>query len=103
MDKWIVKVVYRNEKLEPVYEREYSLKEYTEMLRIDLLRIISDVEELVYALNGNKPKEQWSDETWGLFCRIKHRLLDKAGDIGRLPDTLHRTGGASSLSSFVMD
>lgn len=33
-----VKVVYRNEKLDPVYEMTYSLKEYTDMLRADLLR-----------------------------------------------------------------
>ena len=33
-----VKVIYRNEKLDPVYEMTYSLKEYTDMLRADLLR-----------------------------------------------------------------
>lgn len=39
MDKQLgVHVVYRNEKLEPVYEMSYTLKEYTDMLRTDLLR-----------------------------------------------------------------
>jgi len=57
-----------------------------EMVRADLLRLITDVEDLVYQANGNKPKNEWTDESWAAFCRIKHKLLDKAGDIGRLPD-----------------
>lgn len=108
MDKQLsVKVTYRNERLEPVYEKTYSLTDYTDMLRIDLLRLITDVEEMAYELNGNKPKEQWSDETWGLFCRIKHKLLDKAGDIGRLPSNLcsddpnTQRDSNESLSSFI--
>ena len=83
-----VKVVYRNEKLEPVYEKKYTLSEYTEMLRNDLLRIIRDVEQICYEANDNADKEDWSDATWNLFCGIKHKLLDKAGDIGRLPENL---------------
>lgn len=83
-----VKVTYRNEKLDPVYEKSYSLREYTEMIRADLLRLITDVEDMVYRMNGNKPKEEWSDESWEAFCRIKHKILDKAGDIGRLPDNV---------------
>jgi len=31
-----VQVVYRNEKLEPVYDKTYTLKDYTDMLRADL-------------------------------------------------------------------
>jgi len=42
----------------------------------------------MYAMNGNKQKADWSDESWSAFCRIKHKLLDKAGDIGRLPETI---------------
>lgn len=30
-----VKVVYRNKDLEPIYERAYSLNEYTDMIRAD--------------------------------------------------------------------
>lgn len=60
------------------------------MLRADLLRLITDVEDMVYMMNGNKPKDEWADETWASFCRIKHKLLDKAGDIGRLPDNIQK-------------
>lgn len=59
------------------------------MLRLDLLRVISDVEDLVYRLNDHKPKSEWNDEVWSAFCHIKHKILDKAGDIGRLPENIH--------------
>ena len=73
------------------------------MIRADLLRVITDVEDLVYLLNDNKPKSEWSDESWAAFCRIKHKLLDKAGDIGRLPDTVFEISEREgrSLSEFV--
>lgn len=72
------------------------------MVRADLLRLITDVEDLVYRANGNKPKDEWSDESWADFCRIKHKLLDKAGDVGRLPDNIFEySEGDESLSKFV--
>lgn len=49
--------------------------------------MITDVESLVYQLTG-KPREQWDDETWSTFTRIRHKLLDKAGEIGRLPENI---------------
>lgn len=72
------------------------------MIRADLLRQITDVEDMVYQANGNKPKEEWSDESWSTFCRIKHKLLDKAGDIGRLPENIFEYDEKDkSLSEFV--
>lgn len=106
-EKLAVKVVYRNEKQEPIYEKTYALKDYVEILRADLQRLISDVEDMAYELNGNKVKEEWTDETWSLFCRIKHKLLDKAGDIGRIHDNLCELtvdgtdDDEQSLSTFV--
>lgn len=83
-----VRVTYKGKDLRPVYTKTYSLDEYTEMLRADLLRIVTDVENLCYIANDNRPKEDWSDETFEEFSRIKHKLLDKAGDIGRLPSNI---------------
>lgn len=98
-----VKVVYRNKDLEPIYERSYSLKEYTDMIRSDQLRLITDVEDMVYRANDNKPKTEWSSELWEDFCRIKHKLLDKAGDIGRLPENVFLSNQEEfpSLTEFV--
>ena len=90
-----VHIVYRNDRMEVVDQKDYTLEAYTEMIRASLFQIVSDVEELAYEANDNKPREQWMDETWRLFSRIKHRLLDHAGDIGRLPDTVYSREGRS--------
>ncbi len=95
-----VQIVYRNKDMEPVYHKTYSLEEYTDMLRTDLLRLVTDVEDLCYAANGNKPKEEWSDATFSAFSKIKHKLLDKAGDIGRLPMNITELT-TESLTNFV--
>lgn len=84
----VVNVTYRNARMDPVCKETYTLQEYTEMMKTDLLRLVTDVEELCYIANNNKSKEEWSDETWSMFGKIKHKLLDKAGDIGRLPQNL---------------
>lgn len=88
-----VRVVYRGKDLQPVYTREYTLEEYTEMLQNDLTRLVNDLERLCYDASDGKPKSQWNDRLWVSFNMIKHKLLDKAGDIGRLPRTLYETGG----------
>lgn len=93
-----VKVIYRNKNMQPTYSKVYTLSEYTDMLRTDLLKLVSDVENLCYAANGNKPKEEWTDETFAGFCLIKHKLLDKAGDIGRIPENITLK---EPLSNFV--
>ena len=84
----VVKVAYKDASLKIISERQYSLKEYTDMLKADLLRLITDVEDLVYAVNENKPKSEWSDSSWAMFAKVKHKMLDKAGEIGRLPENI---------------
>ena len=93
-----VKVTYRNKDMEPTYSKVYALNEYTDMLRTDLMKLVSDVENLCYAANNNKPKEEWSEETFSWFCLIKHKLLDKAGDVGRIPENIVRK---EPLNQFV--
>lgn len=58
------------------------------MLHADLLRLITDVEDMAYKFNRGKSKTEWTDESWVAFCCIKHKLLDKAGEIERLPQNL---------------
>lgn len=89
MDKNLkVKVVYRNRKLEPTSEKTYSLREYTDMLKANMLSVISSVEDLAYIANDNKSQDEWSDETWALFQRIRHKQLDIAGSVERLSETI---------------
>ena len=59
-----VQVEYRNAKMELVSTQLYDLTDYTAMLKADLLRLITDVEDLCYSVNGNRPKEEWSDASW---------------------------------------
>ena len=98
-----VKVTYRNNKLESVLEKSYTLPEYTGMIRADLLRLITDIEDAFYRMNYNKPKEGWGDDAWTSFCRIKHKLLDKAGEIERLPGNIFEfeDQGGETLGEFV--
>ena len=94
-----VKIVYRNEKLEPVYEKRYGLDEYTEMLKFDLLRLITDVEDIIYECNDGRAKDEWTDSVWLKFCKVKHKILDKAGEISRLPENIYIEEGDHGTDS----
>lgn len=83
-----VRVVYRNKNLVPTYTKTYSLEDYVSMFSDDLRKLISDVEDLCYEANDGKERDEWSDKTFYAFNKIKHKLLDKAGDISRLPGNL---------------
>lgn len=83
------KVTYRNRSMEPVYECDYPLKDYMDVLSMDMKKLISDVEDLVYQMNGNKAKDEWSEADLIAFNKIRSKLLDKAGEIGRLPDCIY--------------
>lgn len=91
--KLSVKVTYRNAQLEPVHTESYELSDYTAMLRNDIVRTISDIEDVIYVACGNKCRSEWPDEVWSGFTKIKHKLLDKAGDIERLPRNLYEGDG----------
>ena len=84
-----VKVVYCNAKLQPVCDKYYDLNIYLELLKNDLLRMITDVEDIIYECNDNAAKDEWPDEVWMRFCKLKHKILDRAGDIGRLAGNIY--------------
>lgn len=83
------RVTYRNRNMETIQECDYDLQDYVDMLSMDMKRIISDVEDLVYTANGNISKEDWDEPQILMFNKIKHKLLDKAGELSRLPSTLY--------------
>lgn len=84
-----VRITYRDKDLQPTYTKTYSLGEYADNMRADLQGLVGEVETLGYMANKNKPKEEWSDESFAVFSRVKHKLLDKAGEIGRLPANIN--------------
>lgn len=100
MDNIGVHITYKNSKQETVCDKTYSLNEYTDQMRTDQLRLISDIEDMAYRLNHGKPKSEWTDDSWASFCCIKHKLLDKAGEIERLPQNIVEYEG-ENFSKFV--
>lgn len=94
------KIVYKNKNLEPISECEYELADYTDMVSLELKRIITDIEDLMYMENGNRSKDEWGEAEVIQFNKIKHKILDKAGEIQRLPETIFdaETSKSSALS-----
>ncbi len=92
MSDWTVKVDYKNNEMETVIEKEYDFLQYTEMLDLGLKGVLVDVENAFYALQENKRKDDWSDEAKERFKTIRHKILDKANAIKRLPQTLNYKG-----------
>lgn len=92
MSGWTVKIEYKNKNLETVVEKEYDFIQYTSMLQLELMKIITEVEDAFYTLSGNKQKEEWSEEMMSRFKRIRNKLLDQANAIKRLPQTLSHDG-----------
>ena len=62
MSDFTVKIEYKNKDLETVIEREYEFSQYTELLNLELMRVIAETEDAFYHLTGEK-KEDWDNET----------------------------------------
>lgn len=103
MSDWIVKIEYKNENMETVVEKDYDFHQYTEMLHLELMRIIMEVEDAFYFFTG-KQKDDWDEETVKRFKKIRHKLLDQANAIKRLPTTLSYKGVPANqipLSEYI--
>jgi hypothetical protein len=100
MSDWKVKIEYKNKDLETVVEKEYAFIDYTEMLNLELKRILMDIEDAFYYLSGNKQKSEWDTETTERFNKIRHKLLDQANAIKRLPQNLSYRNIPASTMSF---
>jgi len=104
MSDWIVKVEYKNKNLETVVEKEYDFISYTEMLNLELMRLIMEVEDAFYMFSGNKQKENWPPELKERFQKIRHKMLDQANAIKRLPQNLSYKGAKAdqiSIGEFI--
>lgn len=99
MSDFTVKIEYKNKDLETVIEKEYEFSQYTELLNLELMRIIAETEDAFYHLTG-KQKDEWDNETKSRFQHIRHKLLDQANAIKRLPQTLSYHGIAMGSISF---
>ena len=96
MSEWTVKIEYKNKNLETVVEKEYDFVPYTEMLNLELMRLIMEIEDAFYYFSGNKQKEDWDPEAKERFKKIRHKMLDQANAIKRLPQTLSHNGARAN-------
>jgi hypothetical protein len=83
-----VKVSYKNKKLEKVKDCTYDFSEYTEMIYFELMRVIMDIEDVFYRLEDSKAKDQWDEQNTVDFQKIRHKILDQANAIKRLPQNV---------------
>jgi hypothetical protein len=96
-------VTYKNRDLKTISKCEYALKDYTDMLSLDLKRIITDIEDLLYMATGGKSKADWQELELLAFEKIKHKILDKAGEIGRLPENIFDADQCENSASSFWD
>jgi hypothetical protein len=92
LNDYTVDVIYKNRSLESVSKRTYPLIDYCQEQKLNLMHIITDVENAFYDLQDNKSKDEWNPDAIETFQRIRHRLLDVANGIERLPKNLNHKG-----------
>lgn len=100
MSDFKVVIEYKNKDLETVVEKEYSLVDYTEMLNLELKRTLMDIEDAFYYFTGNKQKSDWSPEATEKFNKIRHKILDQANAVKRLPENLSYHGVKATAMTF---
>ena len=101
-----VLIDYLNKNMQQINQRSYTFNEYTNMLELEIKRMILDVEDAYYKFEDGKQKEEWSQDSIQGFNKIRHKLLDVANSIARLPKTLHYKGVSCAnvkLSEMIAD
>lgn len=101
-----VLIEYRNRENEKVGERSFEFQEYVNIIKLEITRIIMDVEDAFYRVNGQRQKENWDPKDLESFNHIKHKLLDQANSVSRLPETLRYKGvpcNSKTLSEYIAD
>ena len=103
---YTVLVEYRNRDMEKVGERSFYFQEYADLIALEIKRIILDVEDMVYRVEEQHPKANWSSENMVDFQKIRHKLLDEANSVARLPQQLRYKGkpcDSKQLNEFIAD
>lgn len=92
LNDYTVNIVYKNRSLENVAQKSYPLVDYCQEQKLNLMHAITDVENAFYTFQGDKSKDEWSPEAMQTFQMIRHKLLDAANSIVRLPQNLQCRG-----------
>lgn len=78
-----VKIEYKNKKLDTVGYDEFDFDIYCQKLSQDITRLLTDIERFFQEQNIKN-----EIESNDFYRNIRHRLLDLAGSIKRLPDNI---------------
>lgn len=89
--------------MEVISKCEYTLRDYADILSLDLKRIITDIEDLAYMMKESRSKDDWTELEIIAFNKIKHKILDKAGEIERLPENIFDADKANNTPSSFWD
>ena len=100
MSDFKVRVAFKNKELETVVEKEYDFLDYTTIISSDMKRIIKTIEDAFSYFNDGKPKEQWPQESFEKFAAIRHKLLDAANAVKRLPENLSYKNVPANTMNF---
>lgn len=104
LNDYTVNIVYKNRSLESVSQKSYPLSDYCQEQKLNLMHVITDVENAFYTLQEDRSKDEWTPEAVETFQRIRHKLLDAANSIVRLPQNLQFKGvniGAVDGSEYI--
>lgn len=91
-EDFTVTIKYKNERLEPVGERSFTFEQYCDYLSAELKHLILDIEDMFYNAEDGKEKEKWGGYNTFLFNKFRHKLLDCANAIERVPSQLKYKG-----------
>lgn len=100
MSDWKVRISFKNQNMETVVEKEYDFLDYTMLINLDLKKILGLIENAFIYMNDGKTKNQWPEETLSKFNEIRHKILDQANAIKRLPETLSYKNIPANTISF---
>ena len=106
LSDYTVNITYKNRSLESVGQTVYSFSDYCQEQKLNLMHVITDVENAFYSLQCDKNKDEWDTEVLETFQRIRHKLLDSANNIVRLPQNLRCNGvsvSATNCADYIAD
>lgn len=92
MQGFSIAIEYRDKDMNKIGESEYSLKDYVEKQRYDMMKILVDIEDIIYEATDKKPKEEWPDRYAQIFKNARHRIFDVANSVCRIPETMKYNG-----------
>lgn len=99
MSDFIVRIEHKTKDGEVYLEQEYSFRDYTELVARELMGVLADIEAAFYVFEDGKPRDEWSKANLNRFNGIRHKMLDYANNVRRLPSELHHKGETASQES----